>query len=335
MMLLALISSTFLFMVLYYVGEEWLDYYFNSSSYMVNMQKPYLESLQQYIKKNGITTKEYKKLNPWIQKNNIYYFSISKERKLIYGVLYNGTFQLDGNAQSNLHRTWQFMDKISFADTDADVFIYVKNVNVYYRYMCIIMVVISIVTSLLIAFVGNQKIIIQLRGLDTQYIDMIIRKAMEIKNLTDQLFELSVVHSQKECILEEPDTIEEAIGDYLSEFYAVLQKNNFRVNIDNLKWENVKISINTNLMSRIFDNLLDNTYKYGDTEDFVYLDITYEPERIGVIIKNKEKEQLSPCNRTGIGLKNVEFMMKQMQGTMTCQMKEQYFCVALWFQIRK
>lgn len=69
-MLLALISSTFLFMVLYYVGEEWLDYYFNSSSYMVNMQKPYLESLQQYIKKNGITTKEYKKLNPWIQKNN-------------------------------------------------------------------------------------------------------------------------------------------------------------------------------------------------------------------------------------------------------------------------
>ena len=61
-MLLALISSTFLFMVLYYVGEEWLDYYFNSSSYMVNMQKPYLESLQQYIKKNGITTKEYKKL---------------------------------------------------------------------------------------------------------------------------------------------------------------------------------------------------------------------------------------------------------------------------------
>ena len=384
MMLLALISSTFLFMVLYYVGEEWLDYYFNSSSYMVNMQKPYLESLQQYIKKNGITTKEYKKLNPWIQKNNIYYFSISKERKLIYGVLYNGTFQLDGNAQSNLHRTWQFMDKISFADTDADVFIYVKNVNVYYRYMCIIMVVIAIVTSLLIAFVGNQKIIIQLsrnmdeaekekkkeqeekerlikslahdvrppltglttyaeiarmdvskRGLDTQYIDMIIRKAMEIKNLTDQLFELSVVHSQKECILEEPDTIEEAIGDYLSEFYAVLQKNNFRVNIDNLKWENVKISINTNLMSRIFDNLLDNTYKYGDTEDFVYLDITYEPERIGVIIKNKEKEQLSPCNRTGIGLKNVEFMMKQMQGTMTCQMKEQYFCVALWFPIRK
>ena len=162
-MLLALISSTFLFMVLYYVGEEWLDYYFNSSSYMVNMQKPYLESLQQYIKKNGITTKEYKKLNPWIQKNNIYYFSISKERKLIYGVLYNGTFQLDGNAQSNLHRTWQFMDKISFADTDADVFIYVKNVNVYYRYMCIIMVVIAIVTSLLIAFVGNQKIIIQLR----------------------------------------------------------------------------------------------------------------------------------------------------------------------------
>ena len=166
-MLLALISSTFLFMVLYYVGEEWLDYYFNSSSYMVNMQKPYLESLQQYIKKNGITTKEYKKLNPWIQKNNIYYFLISKERKLIYGVLYNGTFQLDGNAQSNLHRTWQFMDKISFADTDADVFIYVKNVNVYYRYMCIIMVVIAIVTSLLIAFVGNQKIIIQLsRNMD-------------------------------------------------------------------------------------------------------------------------------------------------------------------------
>ena len=38
-MLLALISSTFLFMVLYYVGEEWLDYYFNSSSYMVNMHK--------------------------------------------------------------------------------------------------------------------------------------------------------------------------------------------------------------------------------------------------------------------------------------------------------
>lgn len=31
----------------------------------------------------------------------------------------------------------------------------------------------------------------------------------------------------------------------------------------------------------------------------------------------------------------VEFMMKQMQGTMTCQMKEQYFCVVLWFPIRK
>ena len=51
-------------MVLYYVGEEWLDYYFNSSSYMVNMQKPYLESLQQYIKKNGITIQEARNLSP-------------------------------------------------------------------------------------------------------------------------------------------------------------------------------------------------------------------------------------------------------------------------------
>ena len=72
--------------------------------------------------------------------------------------------------------------------------------------------------------------------------------------------------------LEEPENVEYALGEYLSELCGLLEMDGYHVSIEKLHWEPVQIQICTDFAGRIIDNLVSNIKKYAHPDLPVFLD---------------------------------------------------------------
>lgn len=83
--------------------------------------------------------------------------------------------------------------------------------------------------------------------------------------------------------MDKPIEAEYAVGDYLSEMYAVLHERGYSIDIDKIIWEKVKIAVNMGLVSRVFANLTDNVCKYANKDKLVIM----ETFLINIFLKSK------------------------------------------------
>ncbi|KIR03261.1 Two component system histidine kinase [Lachnospiraceae bacterium TWA4] len=155
---------------------------------------------------------------------------------------------------------------------------------------------------------------------------------MDIRELTNELFDFSIANQEGSIELEEPATVEDAVGDYLSEFYGSLEENGYLINFDAIKWKEKKISIHTNFFSRILNNLLSNILKYADKDQEVIMAMIYKSHEVGISLENTIKESKKLSEKTGIGLMNVQMMMEKMNGRLEVIEKDSTFKVILWFK---
>ena len=127
---LVFVIAFLLFALIYNIGKECLDFYFESSSYIQNKEEPYIESLQEYVTNKHIKLDECDKLEDWIKEHKVTYFTVSKEGQLIYGITYLDKFLLDGNATDSINETWEYFRPVTFDDGIGDVFVYASFTNV-------------------------------------------------------------------------------------------------------------------------------------------------------------------------------------------------------------
>ena len=166
-----------------------------------------------------------------------------------------------------------------------------------------------------------------------QYAKKAFEKAEQLRSVSDQLFEYFLVSNETNMELEEPEIAKSAFEDYLSEFCAFLECNNFKIDIEDVYWHPVKVRINTNYFGRIMNNLMSNMEKYGAKEKPVYLKINYAPDYIGLDFQNEVIKPNPYVKGTGIGLKNIELMMKQMHGYMEVTITEDTYRIVLNFPV--
>lgn len=378
--LFAIFIAIIVFFIVNYVGTEFLNYIFKTTTYVSHIQEPYVEALQEYVDSNDISMTDIRSIEAWVKENNISYFTISVERELIYGVTYVDEFMLSGNASDDLHKTWQYFSKIDFSDGAADVFIYAGFTEKYYTGMTIGAAVAAIVTGLFIIYYGVRNEMNRLRSnlekskvaekkaheskdkliksmahdlrtpltslmayaeivkirnesgtVEVKYIDKIIEKAMDIRDLTNQLFDFSIANQDAEIQMDPFVNAEDAIGDYLSEFCGILQNKGYKVVSDNLYWDDKMISVNASFISRIMHNLVSNIVKYADVNDEIFIESRYENNRLGIIIENKVDISNKITESSGIGLQNIDMMMKKMKGKLEIHSNRDTFKVILWF----
>lgn len=170
-------------------------------------------------------------------------------------------------------------------------------------------------------------------NIDNTYIDKIIEKSLDIRNLTNQLFDFSIANQDGNIQMDDYVNVENAIGDYLSEFCCILQNQGYHINADKLYWGDSKISINTVFVSRIIYNLASNIVKYADIKETMFIKSVYEQNKVGIIIKNRIKIENPIIESSGIGLQNIEMMMKKMNGKLEVISSRLYFTVILWFPV--
>lgn len=168
-----------------------------------------------------------------------------------------------------------------------------------------------------------------------EYIDKAYDKIFLIKNLSDQMFEYFFIDSHKENILEAPEEVSSAIGDYLSELCALLEYSGFLADTQYLQWRPVLIQVNVDYMGRIVNNIISNLEKYGDKNQNIQIGIIYKQDWICVYIENGIAIPDSYVEGTGIGLRNIALMMKQMGGKSEKQINKKTFVLKLYFPVYK
>lgn len=173
----------------------------------------------------------------------------------------------------------------------------------------------------------------QENAVQKEYIDKAYDKIVQIKNLSDQMFEYFFIHSHEVVALEPPEEISSAFRDYLSEMCALLECSGFSVNAGKLEWKPVSVQVNTDYLGRIVNNLISNIEKYGDRSCEVVIQIIYEHDQIGICIQNGIAVPDPYVEGTGLGVKNISFMMQQLSGkAVTCK-TDNIYQITLYFPL--
>lgn len=408
------------FFILFFTSNYFLKQYFSTSSYIYNCSEKLISELQEFVNNNNISATNTNMLRKWAKDKNIVYFTVSRERMLIYDNTYNGNIPLQNTSSEQLHYSWQYFHTVSFADGDADVFIYNNYDTKFYILSNIIAILISSIIWLGIfvlgvrkeaqyiirlneevkqiengylensfTFVGNDELtnlaygldkmriallekeqyekqlkaaqdklvlgmahdlrtpltslmayleIIKKQKIDNQtlnYANKAFDKTIQIRNLSEQLFEFFFVNSHYLCQLEPPENIEYSIGDYLSELCALLESNGFTVESSKLIWKPVYIQINSDYIGRIINNILSNIIKYADKDYDIELSSAYFKDNVNINIKNKILNTNQNTQGTGIGLNNIRMMMEQMNNKCETIIENDTYTIKLIFIIKK
>lgn len=166
-----------------------------------------------------------------------------------------------------------------------------------------------------------------------EYTQKAFDKAEQLRTVSEQLFEYFLVSQESDSGLEEPENIQSAFEDYLSEFCVFLQCNGFCIETAGLSWKPVMVQINTDFFGRIMNNLISNIEKYASKDNSIILKILYTDTNIEISFLNGIVKPDPYVNGTGIGLKNIELMMEQMNGSATVERTEDTYCIQLSFPI--
>ena len=146
-----------------------------------------------------------------------------------------------------------------------------------------------------------------------EYIEKIGQKAQRMKQLTDHLFEYSLISGEREMKMEKPELYEVLFYDLFSETCSYLQQNGFQV-LFQVEWLGKKLRISTEYLLRIMDNITSNLVKYADPALPVVISSAKEGRMAGFTFENHSRPLEEDVESRGIGLQSIKNMTSQMGG---------------------
>ena len=356
--LIALLISITVFTAIYLCGNKIINEYVNSDSYIYNTQAAYITDFQKYVSDNKISSNDFKSIDTWIQREKPEFFLISIDNETYYASTEYLSLKKPQNLSLHNQKISVYLKAVNFNDRTAKIFVYNNYQEKYLKTLLICDALFTLITveqsetelinekNMLIRSMAHD-IRTPLAGLQsyaeiikmenkkgaipTEHIDVIFNKICEIKGLTDQLFDYSLACNEEALELDAPCNMESAIGDYLSEMAFILRKNSFSLDIEKLIWKDFKITVNSNFLGRIFNNITNNICKYADIKAPVCISSIYRSKDAGIEITNHISDKSSLFNTTGMGIRNITLMMKQMNGRAIVSHNNTEFRITLWF----
>lgn len=164
-----------------------------------------------------------------------------------------------------------------------------------------------------------------------EYIEKSKRKAEQIKELSDKLFNHFLVYSKDE----ELQLHLISNGEFMQIFnfyHEDLKEHKFEVltKIENKEW---KMMGDEAVLQRIFDNIFSNIMKYAE-RGIVTITLQFEQNNMILRITNRKKKSASLEKGTQIGLKSVGKLMKGLNGSFQYEQNDEEFIVELAFPVK-
>ena len=163
-----------------------------------------------------------------------------------------------------------------------------------------------------------------------EYLDKIERKAGQLRQLTDHLFEYALFAGEQETVLEEPEQFDLLFYDLISETCHYLEQKGFRIDLQ-VQWPEEKIRICSDYVMRIMDNITSNIVKYADPRFPVRIASIQENGQIGFCIENHIYNSDTVQESTGIGIQNMKNMMRKMSGECRVEQENDRFRIQIRF----
>ena len=168
---------------------------------------------------------------------------------------------------------------------------------------------------------------------NTECLKKCYKKADQIRELTDQLFDFFLIQKKEKVELEPSANAEYAIGEYLSEFCEFVELDGYQVIAGNMKWSEAKVRVYSKYVGRIMDNLVSNIKKYADKDYPIILEVKNDKNTIQIVFENQKNTKKEYVEGTGIGIQNIKNMMEQMEGKSEIINNENTYAIVLSFPI--
>lgn len=165
-----------------------------------------------------------------------------------------------------------------------------------------------------------------------KYLDRCLKKTEDIRELTDRMFEYALVAEEEETpkiSLLSTDFIRQC----LAENCDFIKLAGFTTNICQTD-SSVLLPGDKTMIKRIFNNLFSNILKYGDKKRPVSITAQIRESNYIVTIVNTVKGEASHTDSNNIGLKNVDRMIRLLNGRMKVRQEEEGFETELWFPLQ-
>ncbi len=148
-----------------------------------------------------------------------------------------------------------------------------------------------------------------------QYVQVCQEKAMQLKSLTDELFQYFLVFGRKDLEVNllpynGPVLLQQLLGEHIVD----LQLNGFQCSEKPLN-QPCEVLTDTAYLNRVFDNLFINIKKHGDKSQPVRVYTEREDNFIHIFLINEIPQIPNPVESTKIGLKTCEKILTQLGGS--------------------
>ena len=148
-----------------------------------------------------------------------------------------------------------------------------------------------------------------------KYIGSCSDKAVQLKDLSDKLFQYFLVYNNEEKgrDLEELDA-GILFQQFMIEHISELTQYGYEVELTDEIPENVMIDTETSAMQRLFDNLFSNIMKYADHNYPIIITAEIIENQIKIILKNHITEDAGKVESTKIGVKTCKKIVGDLGG---------------------
>lgn len=165
-----------------------------------------------------------------------------------------------------------------------------------------------------------------------QYIEKIYEKSIRIQHMSNQLFERFLISENRETEVHTTQKVQYILEDVLSDMISYLNDKGYKTE-SNIDWPDIEITVITDFIPRIIDNISSNIQKYSNPSYPIQIWLEKNEEYLSAVFKNQTYESSPEVASSKIGVQNICIMMKKMGGLCKIQKQNSSYKIELWFKI--
>lgn len=165
-----------------------------------------------------------------------------------------------------------------------------------------------------------------------RYIDITLRRANHLRDLTNQLFEYFLLHSDSRSVTFEMVNSNELVVQMVEENLYDLETKGAHVYRE-ISDITSHLRVNTNLVNRLFNNIFSNLYKYADLNKEISAKYYIKEKYLIISLENYKKEELKKRVSSNIGINNCKAIMEKHCGKFEVMESEYTYSIFLYFLI--
>lgn len=162
------------------------------------------------------------------------------------------------------------------------------------------------------------------------YLEKIDDKASQIKQLSENLLEYSLITKEQNIELEEPAPVQKVFEEPIYDMIACLAQYGYHCSFDG-HFPITRISVHSPFIHRIMDNITSNILKYAALKKPVIIMTEDDGQQINISFKNEVDIKTRTSDSNNIGITVIRSMMKKMNGSVSVKSQQDEFCIILHF----